>query len=98
MVITGLDREVERAMHQHTLDLKDQVTVDRFKRFQEFAFAGAIGILLLLNLSGTFRTVYGIDTAAILALVAGYRTIHNAIDGLMHRRISADLAICIAVA
>lgn len=85
-------------MHQHTLDLNHEGTSDRVQRLREFAFAGAIGGLLLLNVTGTFRTVYGIDTAALLALLAGYRTIHNAINGLLRRRISADLAICIAVA
>lgn len=62
-----------------------------------FGFAGVIGILLLLNLTGTFRYVWGIDTAAILTIFAGYRTFYNAIHGLLEKTISADLAICLAV-
>lgn len=67
------------------------------ERVRYFGFAGIVGLLLLLNLTGTFREVAGIDTAAILTVVAGYRTFYNAIAGLLERRISADLAICIAV-
>ena len=67
------------------------------QRLRNFGFAGAVGILLLLNLLGVFSTVFGIDTAAILALVAGYRTFYNAIAGLLEKKISADLAICVAV-
>ena len=52
---------------------------------------------LLLNFTGVFRTVFGIDTAAILTLVAGYRVFYHAISSLFAREISADLAIVIAV-
>jgi len=62
----------------------------------QFGFAAFVGLLLLLNLLGIFKTVLGIDTAAILTLVAGYRIFHNAISALMEKKISADLAICIA--
>ncbi len=62
-----------------------------------FGFAGLVGILLLLNLAGVFKTVFGIDTAAILTVLAGYRIFYNAISALLEKKISADLAICIAV-
>ena len=42
-------------------------------RIRTFAFAGFVGFLLLLNVAGVFRTLFGIDTAAILTLLAGYR-------------------------
>jgi Cu+-exporting ATPase len=61
-----------------------------------FGFAGAVGVLLLLNLLGVFNSIYGIDTAAILTLVAGYRIFYNAISALLEKKISADLAICVA--
>jgi len=67
------------------------------ERIRYFGFAAIVGVLLLLNLTGAVRTVLGIDTAAILTVVAGYRTFYNAISGLLERTISADLAICIAV-
>jgi Cu+-exporting ATPase len=67
------------------------------QRLRHFGFAGAVGILLLLNVSGIFTTVFGIDTAAILTLVAGYRIFYNAISDLLQKKISADLAICVAV-
>ncbi|MBN8733586.1 MAG: cation-translocating P-type ATPase, partial [Acidobacteria bacterium] len=86
-------------MHQHRLELHaaHDPQEERMERVRYFGFAGIVGLLLLLNLTGTFREVAGIDTAAILTVVAGYRTFYNAIAGLLERRISADLAICIAV-
>jgi hypothetical protein len=74
-------------------DLKDAHT----DRIRTFAFAGVVGFLLVLNFTGVFRTIFGIDTAAILALAAGYRTFYHAISSLFARQISADLAIVIAV-
>ncbi|MCC6537320.1 MAG: FtsH protease activity modulator HflK, partial [Bryobacterales bacterium] len=70
---------------------------ERWERIRYFGFAGVVGFLLLLNLTGVFRSILGVDTAAILTLVAGYRTFNNAIRGLLDRSISADLAISIAV-
>src|SRR6202171_5013707 len=61
-----------------------------------FIFAGFIGVLLLLNYAGLFKTVFGIDTAIVITLVAGYKVFYNAIAGLLEREISADLAISIA--
>lgn len=67
------------------------------ERLRTFAFAAVVGILLLLNFTGVWKTVFSIDTAAILALVAGYRTIAHAIGRLLAGEITADLAIVIAV-
>ncbi len=61
-----------------------------------FAFAGVVGILLLLNWLGIFKTIFGLDTAILLTLIAGYKIFYNAIAGLLEREISADLAIAIA--
>jgi Cu+-exporting ATPase len=69
----------------------------RKERLRYFGFAGLVGILLLLNLAGVFKTVFGIDTAAIITVLAGYRIFYNSISALLEKQISADLAICIAV-
>ncbi len=62
-----------------------------------FLFAAVVGFLLLLNWLGTFKTVFGVDTAILLTLIAGYKIFYNAIAGLLEREISADLAIAVAV-
>ncbi len=67
------------------------------ERLRYFGFAGFVGILLLLNLTGIWKTVFGIDTAAILTVLAGYRIFYNSISALFEKHISADLAICVAV-
>jgi Cu+-exporting ATPase len=72
---------------------------ERNERLRYFGFAGVVGILLLLNLLGIFKTVpfLGIDSAALLTVLAGYRIFYNSISALLDKQISADLAICIAV-
>ena len=70
---------------------------ERKERLQYFGFAGFVGLLLLLNLTGIWKTIFGIDTAAILTVLAGYRIFYNSISALLEKEISADLAICIAV-
>ncbi len=69
---------------------------DRKERLRYFGFAGFVGLFLLLNVTGIFRYIFGIDTAIILALLAGYKIFYNAISALLEKQISADLAICIA--
>src|SRR5579871_3057784 len=82
-------------MHVHLP--KEPVLDERKQMVRQFGYAAFIGVLLLLNVTGVFTTVAGIDTAAILTLIAGYRTFFTAISGLLQRKISADLAICVAV-
>ena len=53
-------------------------------------------MLLLLNVTGVFRTIVGLDTAIVVTVLAGYKTFYNTISGLLERTISADLALCIA--
>src|SRR5258708_12532444 len=36
-------------------------------------------------------------TAVIVTLLAGYKTFHNSISALLENRISADIALCVAV-
>ena len=70
---------------------------ERRERLRYFGFAAFVGVLLLLNLAGVWKTVFGIDTAAILTVLAGYRIFYNSISALLEKQLSADLAICIAV-
>lgn len=70
---------------------------ERRERIRYYVFAAFVGVLLLLNWLGIFRTAFGLDTAVVITLLAGYKTFHNAITALLERRISADIALCIAV-
>src|SRR5579884_3048157 len=70
---------------------------ERSERIRYFGFAALVGLLLVLNVTGYLITVFGLDTAAIIAVLAGYRIFFNAISALLEGDISADLAICIAV-
>ncbi|MGH7247210.1 MAG: heavy metal translocating P-type ATPase, partial [Pseudomonadota bacterium] len=70
---------------------------ERKERIRYFGYAGFVGLLLLLNLFGIFKTVFGLDTAAIITVLAGYRIFFNSIAALLNKEISADLAICVAV-
>src|SRR5947207_436551 len=70
---------------------------ERKERIRYYAFAAFVGILLLLNLLGVFKTIFGIDTAVIITLLAGYKTFYNSISSLLEKKISADVALCIAV-
>ena len=63
----------------------------------EYGLAAIVGILLLLNLTGTFKTAFGFDTAIFITLAAGYKTFYNSISALLNKTISADLALCVAV-
>src|SRR5882757_8644909 len=70
---------------------------ERQERIRYYSFAAFVGALLLLNVTGVWKTVFGIDTAAIITLLAGYKTFHNSISALLEKRISADIALCVAV-
>ena len=70
---------------------------EKQERIRYYGFAAFVGILLLLNWTGVFRFVFGIDTAIIITLLAGYKTFFNSVSALLEKRISADIALCIAV-
>ena len=70
---------------------------ERKERIRYYGFAAFVGVLLLLNWLGIFKTFLGIDTAVIITLLAGYKTFYNSISSLLEKKISADLAICVAV-
>jgi apolipoprotein N-acyltransferase len=65
---------------------------DRQERIRYYAFAAFVGVLLLLNWLGIFRTIFGLDTAIVVTLLAGYKTFYNSVSALLERRISADIA------
>jgi len=73
----------------------DRKAVSWFAR--EYGFAALVGALLLLNVTGVFKTVFGFDTAILVTLLAGYKTFYNSISALLEKTISADVALCIAV-
>jgi HflK protein len=73
------------------------MTDEQRERVKYYAYAAVVGFLLLLNVTGVFKTIYGIDTAAIITVMAGYKTFNNSISALLEKKISADLALCIAV-
>ena len=80
----------------HVVDEHHAINQDRAERAKYIGFTAFVGLLLLLNVTGLFREILGIDTAIFLTLLAGYKTFYRAIGELLERRISADLAICVA--
>src|SRR5438094_2991592 len=70
---------------------------ERQERIRYYAFAAFVGVLLLANWLDVFRTIFGIDTAIVITLLAGYKTFYNSVSALLEKRISADIALCIAV-
>src|SRR5713101_7910182 len=70
---------------------------DRNERIRYYTLAAFVGVLLLLNWLGVFKTFLGIDTAILITLLAGYKTFYNSVSALLEKRISADIALCIAV-
>src|SRR6202522_1204759 len=68
------------------------------ERIIYYSYAGVVGILLLLNWLGWFKTLFGIDTAVFITLLAGYKTFYNSLSSLLEKRISADIALCVAAA
>ena len=44
---------------------------ERQERVRYYLFAAGVGTLLLLNWLGIFRTLFGIDTAVFITLLAG---------------------------
>ena len=80
----------------HVVSEDHAINRDRRERIKYVGFTAVVGVLLLLNLFGIFDSVLGVDTAIILALLAGYKTFYRAIAELLERKISADLAIVIA--
>ena len=64
---------------------------------KEYGFAALVGVLLLLNVTGVFKTIFGLDTAIFITALAGYKTFYDSVSALLEKRISADIALCVAV-
>jgi HflK protein len=73
------------------------MTEERRERIIYYSYAAFVGLLLVLNWLGVFKTLFGIDTAVFITLLAGYKTFYNSLSSILEKRISADLALCIAV-
>ncbi len=70
---------------------------ERRERVIYYTYAALVGVLLLLNWLGIFRTLFGIDTAVFITVLAGYKTFYNSLSSILEKRISADIALCVAV-
>jgi len=53
-------------------------------------------VLLLLNVTGLFTQIFGLDTALIVTLVGGYGLIWDSLAKLARGRLGGDLAVTIA--
>ena len=86
----------------HVVSEDHSINRDRHERVKYIGFTTFVGLLLLLNATDLFSTIsipltgIAIDTAILLTFLAGYKTFYNTIGDLMEKKISADLAICIA--
>ena len=70
---------------------------EKRERILYYSYAAGVGVLLLLNWLNIFRTIFGVNTAIIITLLAGYKTFYGSIQALLEKRISADIALCVAV-
>lgn len=62
-----------------------------------YLLAGLLGLILLLNLTGLWDNIFGLNTALLVTALAGYKTFFNSISALLEKKISADIALCVAV-
>src|ERR1019366_1349504 len=90
-------RRRRAAFGPRTIPNHNSMDDERRERIRYYGFAALVGVLLLANWLGIFRTIFGLDTAIVITLLAGYKTFYNSISALLERRISADIALCIAV-
>jgi len=67
--------------------------------WREIAFIASVGVGILLNALGVFKTLPGtnLDTAVLLTVIGGWRIFYESFAELwLHRRMGADLAVSIA--
>ena len=62
-----------------------------------YLLAALLGLVLLLNLTGLWDSIFGLNTALLVTALAGYKTFFNSISALLEKKISADIALCVAV-
>ena len=65
-------------------------------RHRHFMLTLAVGAGLLAYVTGTVRSIYDFDLAMLLALIGGFPTYSGAINGLLRRKVTADLAVSLA--
>ena len=70
---------------------------EKRQRIIYYSYAALVGVLLILNWIGVFKTLFGFDTAILVTLLAGYKTFYNSVSSILEKRISADMALCVAV-
>lgn len=63
---------------------------------RHFLLTVVTGLGLLAYVVGSVRTVAGFDVAMLLALAGGYPTYLDSVNGLLRRKITADLAVSLA--
>ena len=59
-------------------------------------FCVAVGVLLVLYVTGVFTAVGGVDVALLLTLIAGFPLLRHALDDLLRGHLSSHLTIAIA--
>ncbi len=60
-------------------------------------FTATVGALLLLNWLGVLTELWGVNTGVWLALIGGWRIFYNSVSALLEKRITAEIAIAVAV-
>ena len=60
-------------------------------------FTATVGVLLLLNWLGVFTELWGVNTGVWLALIGGWRIFYHSVSALFEKRVTAEMAIAVAV-
>jgi HflK protein len=60
-------------------------------------FTAMVGVLLLLNWLGAFTELWGVNTGVWLALIGGWRIFYHSVSALFEKRVTAEMAIAVAV-
>src|SRR5262245_53879426 len=60
-------------------------------------FTATVGVLLLLNWLGVVTELWGVNTGVWLALIGGWRIFYNSVSALLEKRVTAEMAIAVAV-
>lgn len=67
-----------------------------YSPWRAFLYPAVVAAALLLRWLGPWKTLGGMDVAALIALLGGWRIFYVAVDHLLRRRISGDLPVAIA--
>src|SRR5947209_11983741 len=86
----------EEKAHAEMDGVADETEGEGGLGWSDVAFILFIGAMLMLNVLGIFRDIFGIDTAILLTLVGGFRIFWYSISRLLRGKIGGDLAVTIA--